>query len=279
MTSFARPAHLDQALDHLAAGPWCVLAGGTDIYPAHVEKPLNRPVLDISALGELRAIERLEEGWRIGALARWSELQRADLPPAFDGLKLAAREVGGVQIQNAGTIAGNLCNASPAADGVPALLTLDASVELASRRGRRVLPLADFIQGNRKTAISDDELMIAVLVPDGAGRGVSHFQKLGARAYLVISIVMSAVRLVVEAGRVSEARVALGACSVVALRLRDLEHDLTGAPIEALASRVTEEHLAPITPIDDIRASAAYRLEAALVLIRRSLIEAAERLR
>ncbi len=276
MTSFARPASLDIALDHLAAGPWCVLAGGTDIYPAHVERTFDKPVLDISALGELRGLERSDEGWRIGALTCWSDLLRADLPPAFDGLKRAASEVGGVQIQNAGTIAGNLCNASPAADGVPPLLTLDASVELASTRGRRVLPLADFIRGNRKTVIGEDELMTAVLIPARAGEGLSHFQKLGARKYLVISIVMAAVRLVAEAGCVTEARVALGACSEVALRLSELERDLTGAPIDALASVVTDKHLARLSPIDDIRATAGYRRDGALVLIRRCLAAAAE---
>jgi CO/xanthine dehydrogenase FAD-binding subunit len=276
VTSFARPADLDQALDHLAHGSWCVLAGGTDLYPAHVERSFAKPVLDISALGELRGVERLERGWRIGALTRWSDLVRADLPPAFDGLKLAAREVGGVQIQNAGTIAGNLCNASPAADGVPPLLTLDTSVELASTNGRRQLALGDFILGNRKTALRDDELMTALLIPDESGQGASHFKKLGARQYLVISIVMSAVRLVAEAGHVTEARVALGACSEVAVRLTELERDLIGAPIDKLASGVTEKHLAPLAPIDDIRATAAFRQDAALVLARRSLTAAAK---
>ena len=168
-----------------------------------------------------------------------------------------------MQIQNAGTIAGNLCNASPAADGVPPLLTLNASVELASIRGRRVLPLCDFMLGNRKTAIERDELMTAVLIPDGAGQGVSHFQKLGARHYLVISIAMAAVRVVPQVGCVAEVRVALGACSAVAQRLHALEDDLIGVPIDGLASRVNEQHLAPLSPIDDIRGTADYRMDAA----------------
>jgi len=275
VTLFARPANLTHALDHLASGRWCILAGGTDIYPASVARPLNQPVLDISGLRELRGIEHSDDGWRLGALTRWSDVVDCDLPPAFDGLKLAAREIGGVQIQNVGTVAGNLCNASPAADGIPPLMTLDASVEVASKRGRRVVPLAAFILGNRKTAIAEDELVTAVLVPSHAGNGRSHFEKLGARRYLVISITMVAVRLVLEARRIVEARVAVGACSEAANRLSVLERDLIGARPEALASIVVEEHLAPLSPIDDIRASATYRRDAAFVLIGRSLQSAA----
>lgn len=276
--SFVRPAHLEQALDHLAKDAWCVLAGGTDIYPAHVDRPIARPVLDISGLRELRGIERTEDGIRIGALARWSDVLRADLPPAFEALKQAAIEVGAIQIQNAGTVAGNLCNASPAADGVPPLLTLDASVELASIRGKRRLPLQEFVTGYRATALDTDELVTAIVVPPSASAGVSHFQKLGARKYLVISIVMVAVRLVADGGRIAEARVAVGACSPVALRLGALEHDLIGTPPGQVSDVVEERHLGPLQPIDDIRAPASYRRSAAGVLIGRSLRAAAARL-
>ncbi|MDH3664520.1 MAG: xanthine dehydrogenase family protein subunit M [Alphaproteobacteria bacterium] len=276
---FARPTSLEHALDHLAAGPWCVLAGGTDVYPAQVDRPIDRPMLDISRLFELRGIERTADGWRIGGLTRWRELLAADLPPAFDGLKQAAIEVGSVQIQNAGTVAGNLCSASPAADGVPPLLTLDALVELASTRGVRRLPLQDFITGYRATAIEPDELLTAILIPEESARGASHFEKLGARKYLVISIVMVAVRLVAERGAVTEARAALGACSPVALRMTAFERDLIGAPLDRLDAVVTAEHLEALRPIDDIRASAAYRREAASVLLRRSLAQTAAGLR
>ena len=114
MGVYLRPENLDQALDALSGGGLAIVAGGTDFYPARVGRPLDDDVLDISAIAGLRAIEERDDDWRIGALATWSEVIAADLPPCFDGLKLAAREVGGVQIQNAGTVAGNLCNASPA---------------------------------------------------------------------------------------------------------------------------------------------------------------------
>ena len=130
------------------------MCGGTDVYPAHVTRPIERPVLDISRVDGLRGIERLPDGgWRLGATTTWTDIAEADaLPPAFDGLRAAARQVGGRQIQNAGTVAGNVVNASPAADGTPNLLALDASVEVASAaRGVRVVPLASFVTGYRAT--------------------------------------------------------------------------------------------------------------------------------
>ena len=144
MGAYLRPRGLEEALQALTR-PFTVLAGGTDFYPARVGRAVTEDVLDIAGIAALRGISGTSAGWRLGATTTWSELVEADLPPMFDGLKQAAREVGGRQIQNAGTVAGNICNASPAADGVPALLALDAEVELASRDGARRLPLASFI--------------------------------------------------------------------------------------------------------------------------------------
>ncbi len=273
---FARPTALDEAASLLAEQPWCVLAGGTDLYPAHVDKPLTGPVMDISGIAPLRSVVSDEAGWRLGALASWSDLLRADLPPSFDGLKLAAKEIGSIQIQNAGTIGGNLCNASPAADSVPPLLTLDASVELTSAKGKRCLPLAAFITGYRATARRKDELLTAVLIPKQAGRGVGGFEKLGARRYLVISIVMAALRLQATAGRVTAARIALGACSPVATRLPVLEEALIGKDLATLGRLVRPAHLRTLSPIDDVRATSVYRKQAALALIQRMLNQAAE---
>lgn len=253
--------------------PLVVLAGGTDFYPARVGRAIEEDILDVTAIAGLRGITVEGDHWRIGAAATWTDLIEAELPPLFDGLKRAAREVGGVQIQNAGTVAGNICNASPAADGVPALLALDASVELRSHNGRRILKLADFVRGNRQTARAADELVVAIHVPR-RGEGVrSHFVKLGARRYLVISIVSVALRLDVEAGgRIADVGIAVGACSAVPQRLMALEAALIGQPLKAgIGSIVQAEHLAPLNPIDDVRASAAYRRDAALTLVRRGL--------
>src|SRR5690606_35270448 len=123
-------------------------------------------------------------------------------------------------IQNMASVAGNLCNASPAADGVPGLLVLDAEVELRSASATRTLALGDFILGNRKTALRPDEMVTAIRVPKTSTDGASAFEKLGARRYLVISIAMAAVRVVADDdGRVSSAAIAVGSCSAVAQRL------------------------------------------------------------
>jgi CO/xanthine dehydrogenase FAD-binding subunit len=153
MGDYLRPESLEEALQALTR-PWTVLAGGTDFYPARVGRAIDEDVLDITAISALRGISEEEAGWRLGATTTWSELIETPLAPLFDGLKQAAREVGGRQIQNAGTIAGNLCNASPAADGVPPLLALGAEVELAGRAGARRLPLSRFITGNRRTVLA-----------------------------------------------------------------------------------------------------------------------------
>ena len=271
MGAYLRPSRLEDALTALAR-PHVVLAGGTDFYPARVGRAIDEDVLDIGGIAVLRGISADAAGWRLGATTTWSELLETDLPPLFDGLKQAAREVGGRQIQNAGTLAGNLCNASPAADGVPCLLALDAEIELAGPAGRRLLPLRQFITGVRRTALTRDELVVAVHVPKPNHAARSAFVKLGTRRYLVISIAMAAATLEIADGRVASARIAVGACSPVAERLPGLEAALAGAPLDAhLAGRVAVAHLAPLSPIDDVRGSAAYRSDAVVTVLRRLL--------
>jgi CO/xanthine dehydrogenase FAD-binding subunit len=271
MGDYLRPTSLDEALQALAR-PWTVLAGGTDFYPARVGRAIDENVLDISAIAALRGIAAGPTGWRLGATTTWSELLEAELPPLFDGLKQAAREVGGRQIQNVGTVAGNLCNASPAADGVPPLLALDAEVELAGRAGRRRLSLSAFITGNRRTVLAPGELLVAIHVPRPTRPARSAFLKLGARRYLVISITMAAATVEIEDGRIAVARIAVGACSAVAQRLPALESAVLGAPLDrSLANRVEAAQLAPLTPIDDVRGSAAYRRDAVATVLRRLL--------
>jgi CO/xanthine dehydrogenase FAD-binding subunit len=273
---YLRPTRLSDALAALGERPWLLLAGGTDYYPGRVGKPLDDDILDLTAIAELRTVQRQDGVWRIPALATWSEIIANDaLPPLFDGLKRAARAVGGVQIQNTGTLCGNLCNASPAADGTPNLLALDATIELASQRGLRRIPVEEFITGNRKTTKAPDELVTAILVPDIAGASRSTFLKLGARRYLVISIAMvAAIVALDDADRITDARIAVGACSVIARRLPELEAALLGLPlIPKLAEIVSEDHLAKLSPIDDVRGTASYRRDVAITLVRRALAE------
>lgn len=282
--AFLRPARLEEALGALAGGgpdgsPWVVVAGATDHYPARVGRWPVEDVLDVTAIEGLRGIAPVDGGWRLGALATWTDLVEADLPPLFDGLRAAALAVGGLQIQARATIAGNVCNASPAADGMPNLLALDAVVELASARGPRRVPIGDFVLGNRRTARGSDELVTGLFIPAPiAGTVVrSGFEKLGSRAYLVISIAMAAAVAEIDAeGRVVRVRIAVGACSEVAQRLPALERELVGfAPgptsAQAVSAVVRLQHLAGLSPIGDVRGTGEYRRDAALTLVRRAL--------
>lgn len=274
---FARPNRLEDALALLADGQWQILAGGTDFYPALRDNAPKGNILDITALEGARQIERENGHWSIGALATWTDILRAELPPAFYGLKLAAREVGSIQIQNRATVAGNLCNASPAADGVPPLLTLNADVEVASKSGLRRMPLSRFVLGNRETALQPGEMVVRILVPEASTEGAASFLKLGARKYLVISMAMVAARIAIDGDDiVCDAAVSVGACSLVARRLPELEAELIGKITDGgLAGFVAAEHLSGLSPIDDVRASAAYRMDASLELVRRAVDAAA----
>ena len=271
---YLKPKTLQEAVSVLAATGGQILAGGTDFYPALGERLPQGDVVDITSLREIRGITFETEWIRIGGLTTWSEVIRTPLPRCFDALKAAAREVGSVQIQNRGTVAGNLCNASPAADGVPPLLALDAEVELTSSSGTRRLRLEEFVTGNRQTARRPGEILAAVYIPGGIEDAASSFLKLGARRYLVISISMVAAILQSDgAGRVRDARVAVGSCSASAKRLQSSGERscLDQAMNERIGSFVTPEHLSTLSPITDIRATAEYRRDASLTLVRRAL--------
>jgi CO/xanthine dehydrogenase FAD-binding subunit len=278
MGIYFRPTALPDALAWRAAGGE-ILSGGTDFWPAQIGKPTyptsQSRLLDLSAILELRGISHAAAGMRIGALTTWTDLAEMSLPPALHALQSAAREVGGRQIQNRGTIGGNLCNASPAADGVPPLLALDASVELANVKGVRTLPLDRFLLGARKTALAADEVLTAISIPRPHAEARSLFIKLGARKYQLISIVMGCAVVQVQSGRVEKAALAIGACSPVALRLTGLEQALSGKLLADLPGCVVPAHLAELSPIDDVRADAQYRRDAALVVVRRLLASVA----
>jgi CO/xanthine dehydrogenase FAD-binding subunit len=273
MSLYLRPNTLEEAVQVLAQQGGTILSGGTDFFPALGDTPVTGTVIDISAIGSMKGILSTAHEHRLGGLTTWTDVIASSLPCSFNALKMAAREIGGIQIQNRGTVAGNLCNASPAADSIPPLLVLDAEVELVSTVERRRVPLSKFIVGNRKTKRRPDEILAAVIVPRTIDDAKSVFLKLGARRYLVISIAMVAVTVKTDAsGRIAEARVAIGACSATAQRLPELERNLVGAPARTgVGALVRPEHLLPLAPIDDVRATANYRMDAALTLISRAL--------
>ncbi|MEM6309632.1 MAG: FAD binding domain-containing protein [Pseudomonadota bacterium] len=272
--TYSQPSSLSDALGVLEGARATIVAGGTDYYPAMSGHRQPDVLLDVSRIDGLSDVSFCKETIRIGAAVTWTDIIKADLPRAFDALKQAAKEVGSIQIQNAGTVVGNICNASPAADGIPPLLALDARVELVSAaRGLRVVAMQDFVTGVRQTARAPDELVTSLIVAKPPSAMVSGFEKLGSRTYLVISIVMTAANLLLDqAGRIAQARIAVGSCSSVAQRLPDLENDLIGKAPGAF--KISDQHLAPLNPIDDVRGSSVYRLEAARQQINRVLSRA-----
>lgn len=265
---------LHSVLDSLNTNKSPVLAGGTDYYPGLLDTAPNPDLVSVNSIAGLDQIELVDGLWRLGAAVTWTDVIQAQLPIGFNCLKQAGREVGSIQIQNAASVVGNICNASPAADGVPALLALGATVELSSVDGVRILPLDAFILGVRKTALRDNELVTALLIPDNNVQDHSEFIKLGSRTYLVISIVMCASRIRVDENNIiTDAAIAVGACSPVACRLPVIEQSLVGVkclPV-ALAKCVQSEQLSSLSPITDVRATKDYRLHATQVLLQRQI--------
>jgi CO/xanthine dehydrogenase FAD-binding subunit len=274
---YSAPTSVKDALAVLKASQPRIVAGGTDFFPSQRAGAQARNLLDLTRIEGFRGITRTASGWRIGAATTWTDIVKAPLPPAFDALKQSAREVGSVQIQNRGTLAGNVCNASPAADGLPPLLALNAEVEIASTDNPRRVPLSHFVTGVRKIDLAADEMVAAIHIPTMPDDMTSAFVKLGSRKYLVISIVMVAANVQVQNGIIQQARVAGGACSPVAQRLPALEALVQGRAVAELAGLDFGDDtlFAPLSPIADVRGSAAYRVRAVAELCRRALIQAA----
>ena len=225
---YVRPKNFDEAIALMSEDTWSILAGGTDIYPSIGERSIEASFIDLTNICNLKGITEYDSFWKIGALTTWTELIKTTLPPGFNALKQAAIEIGSIQIQNRATIIGNICNASPAADGVPALMILDASVELASVSGTRDVALKDFIIGNRETVRKQNEIVSSIKVPKTDLESFSVFKKLGIRKYLVISMTMIALKMSISRnGTIKRAALAIGACSAVAKRLFELEKLIT----------------------------------------------------
>ena len=277
--TYERPRTLDDALRSVAERDCAVLCGGTDFFPERLYRPRREIIVDIADVDELRGIEESATTWRIGAATTWRTVHEAALPRSFEGLRRAAGHIGGQQIQNAGSVGGNLCTASPAGDGIPPLLTLNASVELQSLAGSRILALEDFVVGYRQTALQPGELLTAILIPKPSQDARGSFVKLGLRAHLVISIAMVAALVVIENGIVSSARIAVGACSPVASRQHSFEKALVGCAhhrhvVEAVLAGCD---LTGFAPIDDVRGSRDYRTNIVRQLVADAIFQGEER--
>jgi CO/xanthine dehydrogenase FAD-binding subunit len=249
--SLLEPKSLPEALRMLRdEGPLTPLAGCTDVYVNLNSGTLpNRRFLNIWPLDALRGIRRRGQTLAIGALTTYTELQRSPLVRRHvPMLAAAAREVGGVQIQNRGTIGGNVVNASPAGDTLPVLAAAEATLVLGSAGGKRCIPFDAFYTGYRKSVLRPDEILLAVEIPPIRGRQL--FRKVGTRAAQAIS------KVVMAAVIGPSVRVAVGSVGPTVIRARRTEDLLASGAAIAEARRALLEEIAPI---DDLRSTAEYR--------------------
>lgn len=278
---YVRPTTLAEALAALDAhgSDAVVIAGGTDLMVwLNTRQITPRCVVDIKKLDELRTIRQDGDIVRIGARATFTDLLASELIRRHAGaLAQAAHESAGPQVRNLGTIGGNLGTASPAGDLVAALVALGATIEVASKNGRKTLAIGDFLVGPKRTCLAKNELITAVTIPVAGARSGSAFQKLGNRKAMTISIVNAAASVSLSAdGRTFErVNLALGAVAPTVVRATAFEDALRGKPATVDEIRAALPYIAgAIAPISDLRASAWYRSQIAPVLAQRSVEDA-----
>jgi CO/xanthine dehydrogenase FAD-binding subunit len=263
-----KAATLDEAVGVLAAEPgvWRPLAGGTDVMVQLAAGTLaHRQYVSLWGIRELRRIDVDAEVVTLGALTTFSDILRHEvLRSEFPLLGRAAADTGGIANQNRGTIAGNIANGSPAADTPPALLVYDAELELASVRGRRTVPYEQFHTAYKQMNLGPDELIAGVRLPRRRGWR-QHYRKVGARRAQAISKVCFAAAALVESGRIADIRLAFGSVAPTVVRAFGAEAMLRGAGVgpETLG-RAGAALLSELTPIDDVRSTAAYRRQVAV---------------
>ncbi len=263
MTVAFSPQGLDEALDALAAHPGAVpVAGCTDFLVAVQSGKRAAPpaVVDLTRVPELQGV-RVDNGWLdIGAASTFWQLRHDPLVRRHAPiLAEIAATIGAWQIQARATLGGNLANASPAGDSLPVLLALDAELVVASAGGQRTIPYAEFHRGYRVTALEPGEVIVRIRVPVHPTRR-QLVRKVGTRQAQAIAIVTVAACATIEGGRMRNARLAAASVAPVPLRLRAAEAACEGQPAdEATAQRAGAEAAREVTPIDDVRATAAYR--------------------
>ena len=274
------PANLQAAVSLMAGDPgqWLPIAGGTDLMVQYAAGTLRaRRLVSIWNLPDLRRIEILPSEIRIGAGCTYADLrEHAVVRTEFPLLARAASWTGGIANQNRGTLGGNIVNASPAADSLPALLAYGADLILVSVRGERRVPYRDFHVAYKKMKLSPDELIRTVCLPRRFAVYVSYARKVGTRNAQAISKACMAALARVEDGIVGDARIAVGSVAPVPLRLAETERVLEGKRVEpSIVALARKAAVGEIRPIDDIRSVARYRA----AVVSNMIAEFLERLR
>lgn len=258
------PKTLDEALSLLASKPGELrpLAGGTDVMVLlSAGKLTHTKWLSLWGLAELRGVDETAQHVTLGALTTYTEIQEhPTMRREFPMLCQAARETGGIAIQNRGTIGGNIANASPAADSPPALLAYGAEIEISSARGQRWIPYDGFHTGYKTMTLAPDELVTRVRLMRSFGVRVQAYRKVGPRRAQAISKVCFAGCADIADGKVRDVRIAIGGVSPIVPRCKATERVLRDDGVDAEALLRAKAALArDIAPIDDVRSNARYR--------------------
>ena len=271
------------ALLSAATGEARVLAGGTDLL-VQMRADVVDPdlIVDIKKIAETRAVTEEKGGWRIGAAVTGAELkEHAKLKKAWPGVVEAANLIGSTQVQGRATLGGNLCNGSPAADSVPALIAAGAVATLAGPQGRRDLPVEDVMLGPRKLALKKGEIVVSFLLPPRPPRSADAYLRFIPRTEMDIAVVGAGVSLTLDgAGTISAARVSLGAVAARVLLVQEAAQAIVGSRLDLAAQqRLEAAARAACQPIDDKRGTIDFRTDVAAVLARRTALIALDRAR
>jgi aerobic carbon-monoxide dehydrogenase medium subunit len=282
---YEAPDSLEGAVALLAGaqGEARVLAGGTDLL-VQMRADIVEPdlIVDIKKIAETRSVTEEKGGWRIGAAVTGAELkEHARLKTAWPGVVEAANLIGSTQVQGRATLGGNLCNGSPAADSVPALIAAGAVATLAGPRGKRGLPVEDIMLGPRKLALQKGEMVASFLLPPRPARSSDAYLRFIPRTEMDIAVVGAGVSLTVDgAGIITAARVSLGAVAARVLLVPEAAQAIVGSRLDAAAQeRLAAAAQAACRPIDDKRGTTEFRIQVAGVLARRAALIALDRAR
>ncbi|MBL8191359.1 MAG: xanthine dehydrogenase family protein subunit M [Acidobacteria bacterium] len=266
------PANVGEALRLLndKPGVWRPFAGGTDLMVLlEAGKLAHKRFVSLWSLPELRGIEISDNHVTIGAMTTYSQIQQHDVLRAeFPLLGEAARLTGAIAIQNRGTLGGNIANASPAADSLPALLVYEAELELISSAGSRVVPYVGFHTGYKTTLMREDELIRAIRLPRATAGWRQHSRKVGTRKAQAISKVCISAMAKLDVATISDIRLAYGSVAPTPVRAWKTEAALKGRKLDSATIQTARtELLNELTPIDDIRSTADYRSRVAANLL------------
>jgi CO/xanthine dehydrogenase FAD-binding subunit len=282
---YEAPETVEGAVALLAAatGEARVLAGGTDLL-VQMRADIVDPelIVDIKRIAETRAVTEERGGWRIGAAVTGAELkEHARLKRAWPGVVEAANLIGSTQVQGRATLGGNLCNGSPAADSVPALIAAGALASLAGPQGRRDLPVEDVMLGPRQLALRKGEIVVSFLLPPRAPRSADAYLRFIPRTEMDIAVVGAGVNVTLDgAGVITAARVSLGAVAARVLLVPEAAQAIVGSSLDAPAQqRLEAAARAACRPIDDKRGTVEFRIDVAAVLTRRAALIALDRAR